>query len=291
MRVTVVICTWNRAEHLKRALKSITLCEVPQGTVLEVLVVDNNSTDGTQLVCQAFVNEQPDRFRYLFEKRQGKSYALNRAIEAARGDIIAFTDDDITVDAAWLSELLKIFDRHTCEGVAGKIVAVWNSTPPAWLDFDKLMLAIMQYDLGDNPCEIKTPAFGANMAFRRSVFENYGIFRTDLGPSAGTLLRGEDTEFCQRLMNQGGKMIYTPRAIVYHPVEKERTEKRYFELWYFDHGRKLVRINGVPSDARRYFGVPRYMLRKLLTSWWSWMTAFGSQPRFHHRLEVLQTLG
>jgi glycosyltransferase involved in cell wall biosynthesis len=113
MQLSVVICTWNRAEKLRLALESVDRCTVPPGTDWEILLIDNNSTDDTKAVCQGFVEKRPGRFRYLLEKRQGKSFALNTAIANARGAIIAFTDDDITVDSGWLRELLKVFE-HSC---------------------------------------------------------------------------------------------------------------------------------------------------------------------------------
>src|ERR1700688_727241 len=169
MRLSVVICTWNRAESLQKTLESIENCRVPNGTGWEVLIVDNNSTDTTSVVCQSFLHRNPERYRYLLEKRQGKSFALNTGIENARGEVIAFTDDDVLVDADWLFALLNAFDKYDCVGVAGKIVPVWNSPKPDWFTLDgpyRLMLAIVEYNLGDQnqTCQIENPPYGANLA-------------------------------------------------------------------------------------------------------------------------------
>jgi GT2 family glycosyltransferase len=269
-------------------------CIVPPGTEWEVILVDNNSTDDTKAVCHSFVEKHPLRFRYLLQKRQGKSFALNTGIANARGAIIAFTDDDITVDPGWLQELLKIFERYDCEGAAGRIIPVWQTPKPTWFSADgpyRLMLAIVQYDHGNQPCQVETPPFGANMAFRKDAFERYGMFRTDLGPSAATTLRGEDSEYCLRVIGAGGRIMYAPESIVYHPVEKERTKKHYFQSWYFDYGRTRVRITGVVKDAPRYCGIPRYMLRQLLAAAWNWMTSIRPKPRFYYRLQMSQTMG
>ena len=117
MRLTVVICSWNRAPSLQKTLESIESCRVPEGTNWEILVVDNNSDDGTAAVCKAFLEKSPDRYRYVFETRQGKSFALNTGIKYARGDIIAFTDDDVIVEQDWLGALLRAFDENVCAGV------------------------------------------------------------------------------------------------------------------------------------------------------------------------------
>jgi glycosyltransferase involved in cell wall biosynthesis len=296
MRLSVVICTWNRAESLQKTLESIDLCRVPEGTDWEVLIVDNNSADRTSTLCQTFVRRSPGRYRYLFEKRQGKSFALNTGVQNARGDVIAFTDDDVLVETDWLFELTSALDEYDCAGVTGRIIPVWSSPKPAWFTLDgphRLMLAIVQYDLGEQaqPCRLENPPYGANLALQRNVFDKYGLFRTDLGPVAGTTFRGEDSEYCRRLMSQGERIIYVPRAVVLHPVPEERTRKRYFESWYFDYGRMLVRTSGSSAATISFFGVPRYMLRALVTSLWHWNTSFERKRRFYHRLQVWQTLG
>jgi|HubBroStandDraft_1064217.scaffolds.fasta_scaffold16168_4 glycosyltransferase involved in cell wall biosynthesis len=296
MRLSVVICTWNRAESLQKTLESIENCRIPSGMDWEILIADNNSTDATSAVCQSFMQRNSERYRYLCEKRQGKSFALNTAIENARGDILAFTDDDVLVEPNWLFAVLTAFDAIECIGVAGKIVPVWNSPKPAWFNVEgpyRLMLAIVEYDLGDQSvaCQIDNPPYGANLALRKDVFARYGLFRTDLGPVAGTTFRGEDSEYCRRLMSRGEKLIYVPGAVVYHPVPEDRTKKRYFESWYFDYGRMLVRTSRPSAIKTSYFGIPRYMLRKILTCVWQWNTSFEQKRRFYHRLQVCQTLG
>jgi glycosyltransferase involved in cell wall biosynthesis len=296
MRLSVVICTWNRAKNLQKTLESIENCRIPRLTDWEVLIVDNNSTDTTSSVCRSFLQRNPKRYRYLLEKRQGKSFALNAAVENVNGDFIAFTDDDVLVDPEWLLAVLTAFDANDCAGVTGKIVPVWNSPKPAWFTVDgpyRLMLAIVEYDLGDQTqaCRIENPPFGANLALRKDVFRKYGLFRTDLGPVAGTTLRGEDSEYCRRLMTRGEKLIYAPGAVVYHPVPEERTKKPYFESWYFDYGRMLVRTSGPTHPTTSYFGVPRYVLRELMTCVWRWNTSFEQKRRFYQKLQVWQTLG
>ncbi|MGB8661272.1 MAG: glycosyltransferase [Candidatus Acidiferrum sp.] len=294
MNITVVICTFNRSASLRDALGSVEKCVVPERTSWEVLIVDNNSKDDTRAVCESFVRQNPQRFRYCFEPRQGKSFALNAAIENARGEILLFTDDDVAVHPQWVAETLFAFEEQPCVAVAGKIVPVWASEKPAWFSTEgpySLMAAIVEYDLGEQLCDVKTPPFGANFAFKREVFAKYGLFRTDLGPGAGGEIRGEDTEYCRRVIAGKERFIFAPRAIVYHPVEKVRTEKQYFRSWYFDHGRALRRVSGVLKDGPSYFGVPRYLYRQLAQSFGNWMVSLNPKRRFYYRLQVSQVLG
>jgi glucosyl-dolichyl phosphate glucuronosyltransferase len=294
MRASVIICTYNRASHLAVALESLTRMAVPANLDWEVLIVDNNSTDSTKLVAADFAAKHPDRIRYIFEGAQGKSFALNTGTREARGDILAFSDDDVTFDSNWLVELIGTFEKLGCAGVGGKIVPIWSSSKPSWYQEDgpgKLSPAIVSFDMGENPCPIKTALFGANMAFKREMFLKYGDFRPDLGLSAEKRIGAEDSEFCRRLIKGGEVLFYAPTAIVYHPVEKYRTEQSYFQSWYLGRGRASVREAGIPLNAIRYFGVPRYLLLVLFKDAVKWLVSFNSKRRFFYKLEVFETIG
>lgn len=294
MELSVIICTWNRAELLRQTLRSLQQCRVPAGVNWEVLIVDNNSTDETSAVCQQFVGEEPQRFRYIVEKQQGKSFALNTGVENAAGRILAFTDDDVLVDPAWLAEILRVFEGHQCLGVAGKIVPLWNSAKPSWFTSEgpyKLLPAIVSYNLGEDLCELRAPALGANLALRKDAFQRYGMFRTDLGPTAGSEVRGEDHELCWRLLRAGERLLYAPNAVISHPVEKRRMDRRYFEAWYYGMGQSRPRLERAPESATRYFGVPRYMIRWYLRDLVLWLTSLTPRRRFYYRLQFCATKG
>src|ERR1700677_4197251 len=105
MDVTVIICSYNRCRSLAKTLESVAASTFTDGRKWEVLVIDNNSKDQTREVAEDFCRRYPDHFRYLFEPRQGKSNALNLGISEARGEVLAFTDDDVTVEPSWLQKL------------------------------------------------------------------------------------------------------------------------------------------------------------------------------------------
>src|SRR5687768_17247493 len=98
MFISVINCTRNRCDKLVTALSSLDAAVVPQGVQCEVLIIDNGSTDATAEVCKPFVASKSRSYRYIFEGTKGKSVALNRGVREARGDILAFTDDDCLVD-------------------------------------------------------------------------------------------------------------------------------------------------------------------------------------------------
>lgn len=295
MNVSVVICTSNRSQILAVALKSLQDCVVPPNVEWEVLVVDNNSSDDTRGVCEFFAKKNPERFRYLFEAKQGKTYALNYGIQHARGEILALTDDDVTVDSLWVAQVYEMFQRYDCAAIGGRIIPVWKCRKPSWIEFDgpfrhSAYGAIVNFDKGDGPCLLTATAVGANMGLRRSIVDKYGPYRTDLN-RIGDLLGGEDTEYCRRLLHAGEQLMYAPLAIVYHPVEEYRTKRSYIQSMAFHYGRWTVRIDGVPESAKCYFGIPRYLFSIAAKFLGKWIGAFGTKRRFFYRLEFCQTLG
>jgi glycosyltransferase involved in cell wall biosynthesis len=302
MHLSVIICTWNRCKTLPAVLASLQSCVVPENLIWEVLVVDNNSTDQTRAVIDSFSLKTQGRFRYIFESRQGKSNALNAGIQNSRGDILALTDDDVTVHPEWIAQVYDAFQQFDCAGIGGRIVPVWTCSQPAWIDFDGPFRhvafgGIVRFEKGDAPLQLSGTATGANMAFRRSVVEKHGLFRTDLSGNhadrrrLGDLLGGEDTEYCQRLLNAGEKLYYAPKAIVYHPVEEHRLRKKYLQSFAFYYGRYSMRIGGLPPNPKSYFGVPRYLFPVAMKFLGKWISSFGIQRRFFYKLELCETLG
>src|SRR5579875_1084824 len=117
MDLSVIIATFNRSAVLKQTLASLESMTVPSSVRWELLVADNNSSDDTRAVVQEFGQHALMEVRYLFVAQQGKSFALNAAIQQARGEIIAFTDDDVTFDPKWLINLKRGLDEWGCMAV------------------------------------------------------------------------------------------------------------------------------------------------------------------------------
>ena len=292
--VTVVICTYNRSESLSATLRSLAEMAVPPGVAWEIIVVDNNSTDDTQGVVERFAAASGLKVRYVFEAQQGLSHARNRGIQEAKGDIIAFTDDDVSVGKEWVAEIQKAFTRLDCLALGGRIYPTWAHSRPDWLEEEgpyALQGPIIKFDLGDQTCEAKRLPFGANMAFKRVAFERYGLFRADLGRTNGGLMGGEETDFFHRLRQDGEKIFYVPGAYVRHPVVEERIQRSYYQSWHFDCGRTMVRLEGRPQRAVYYFGVPRYLLREIATNVIQWLTTLDTKRRFYHKVLVYHLAG
>ena len=296
MMITVILCTANRCSGLAATLESVASSVVPESTPWEILVVDNNSRDATRSVVESMKEKFPGRFLYLFEPRAGKAYALNAGIEVARGDVLAFVDDDVTVEPAWLANLTAPLQDKMWAGSGGRVVLQWKCAAPKWLPAGgRHPLGLLaEFDLGLEPRELDEPPYGVNMAFRRIVFEKYGGFRTDLGPSPDRDIPrpGEDTEFGMRLLNAGERLRYVPSAVVYHPVPAERIRKQYFLTWWFDKGRSEIRQLPVPPapTARGFMGL-LHLFRNLAAWVFRWMSAIQTARRFGRKLTVWYKAG
>ncbi len=289
MNITVILCTYNRCAVLAKALESIAAQRLPDSIEWEALVVDNNSTDRTREVVEEFCRHYLGRFRYLFEPQQGKSYALNAGIQEARGNVLAFTDDDVMVEPAWLQNLTARLDKGKWVGAGGRTLPERTFSPPRWLDRDNphALGPLALFDLGAGERELTEPPFGNNMAYRKEMFEKYGGFRAELGPRPGSEIRSEDTEFGQRLLSAGERLRYEPSAIVYHAVPPDRIRKSYFLAWWFDKARADVRGFGVPSDTRWFVaGIPLYLFRRLAVWTLRWMCGIVPSRRFFSKLHA-----
>jgi glycosyltransferase involved in cell wall biosynthesis len=298
MRITVILCTFNRSNSLPKALDSVAAQVLPESVAWEVIVVDNNSSDQTRAVTEDYCRRYPGRFRYLFEPQQGLSRARNAGILDARGEIIAFMDDDVTVGPGWLQNLTASLHGGEWAGAGGRILPPQDFEPPRWLTLGGEMDlggALALFDLGKAPGELRKAPYGTNMAFRKSMFEKYGTFRVDLGRCGNTLLSNEDTEFGRRLMSGGERLCYEPSAVVYHPVPKERLSKKYFRAWWFAYGRARALERGVRPAIlgipRLFMSIPNLVLRFLSVRTLRWLLALNPQHRFYNKCQVWLTVG
>ena len=135
-----------------------------------------------------------------------------------------------------------------------------------------------------------SPCVGANMAFRKSAFQKYGLFRTDMGIGSLVPQLGAESEFGLRLLRAEESIVYSPRAIVFHPAEPGRITKAYFLRYHYNVGRTQTRLQGWPSGAELYFGIPRYMFRMLFGQFTTWLFALGPK-RFHYKVQLYNLMG
>jgi glycosyltransferase involved in cell wall biosynthesis len=303
--VSVLICTYNRAALLRDSLQVLGTLTPPSDAEVQIIVVDNNSTDETPEVIAQAVRSSPIPIVAVHEERQGKSFALNAGLEIARGDIIALTDDDVIPAPDWLQRIVDDFRERDVTFVFGKVLPWWSRRPPPELLVQRAQaiwgpLAIVDY--GDVPVDYlpenggRLP-IGANLALRRDAVARIGAWRTDLGKVNNTLISGEDHEIFMRLRRAGLYAgFYDPELTVRHFVPEGRLTRRYFRKWFFWHGRTwaLMLDDLYPeldmTRVPRIGGVPRFMYREGLRQGWRWLRMCGGKDGLGVFIEELQTL-
>ena len=278
---SVLIATFNRAPLLDETLQSLACVQTSRARSWEVIIVDNNSTDATREVVERHQAGFPVALTYLLETQQGRSSALNRGIAAARGRLLAFTDDDVRVESGWLeAACAHLLDGDAAIGYAGGPVRpIWGAPPPRWLDLTRSDLwgtiaiqdhgaAVLNYETAR-----KVP-LGANMAVKADVFDRAGGFRADLGRAGGRVLLGQEVpEWLHRVRRAGYTGLYVPGMEVHHHIPASRLTTRYFRRWWFGKGVSRAAMDEVQPvtelgvDLRRtphILGVPRFMYGTLL---------------------------
>lgn len=270
--ISVIVATHNRRPLLEKTLAALARQDWPHDQ-LEVVVIDNDSTDGTaDLLASVAARGRGPELVVRHEPRPGKSHAVNTGLLAARGDLLAFTDDDVIPDRGWLSELARAIQETGADFATGRITPLWEARPPAWLTPELYgVLAIPENGpkrlrLGAGINEEIMP-IGANMAVRRHVVSTIGGWRTDLGKLRQTLRSGEDHEFFLRMIRAGCTGVYEPAARVAHFVPAARLERSYFRRWLYDNGQVAADLEReYPSTNRYLLGVPRYLWREAAAS-------------------------
>ena len=219
--VSVVVPTYNRELLLSRTLESL-LHQRADSVRYEILVVDNNSSDDTRQVVERFANCHPP-VRYFYEPRRGVSHARNTGIAAARAPLVAFIDDDVEADPAWVATVKRAFDNHPeIDCIGGKIEPRWATPPPTWLTPMHWGAVALQADKGDTPyvdAEHASPCLlTANFASRRVALEEVGGFSPDFP-------RSQDRELQLRLWDAGKRGLYVGSLLVTTEVPRERMTK------------------------------------------------------------------
>lgn len=230
LSLTAVICTYNRAHYLADTIEGLR-AQTGYAGVFDILVVDNASTDHTAALVQDMQRQPGYPIHYVYEPQRGLSYARNRAAHEAQGDIIAYVDDDVFVEAGWLTALAEAYQTSgdRVVGVAGAVSLVWEGQRPTWFPVELEGYLSSTRHLGSQPQTLRPGLYpiGANVSFRRNALLAVGGFLVNLGRRGTNLLSNEEVEVCHRLWATGQQLVYTPRAAVRHRIPGHRVTRRY----------------------------------------------------------------
>ncbi|NMG28295.1 sulfatase-like hydrolase/transferase [Aromatoleum evansii] len=294
LRITVLICTYNRAELLGRVIESLNAALRPDDAQVRLFVVANACTDGTHALLDAY-GATPGRLplEWINEPTPGKSHALNRALPMLEDPVVAFVDDDHRVDSGYLRGIAHAARTWPQAGlICGRILPDWDGTEPDWVHDDGpyriYPLPVPRYDQGDTPMRVDLDGNipgGGNLVARLEVLRTTGPFLTELGPTGHDLGGAEDLEWVRRAMRTGAVLQYAPEIVQYHYVDGER-----LTLWYLMR-KGFQRSKSVMRFRRTESGVPLYMWRKVTAYAGGCALALRSQVRRFYLVRLASAFG
>ncbi|MEE3330739.1 MAG: glycosyltransferase family 2 protein [Myxococcota bacterium] len=270
---TVVVSTRDRASSLEIVLEFLAHQRVPADLSWEIVVVDNAPRDEIRALVRDAETRSPAPVRYLAEPRLGLSAARNRGWREARGDVVAFLDDDTRPDVDWLAQMLEPYEDADVAAVCGRLVPILHDSELG--DSAEAWRGEYTFDLGDEPRD--APALcGANMSFARSWLERIGGFDPLLGRTGPCLLASEEHDALRALRRLGAPPVrYNPAALVRHETLGLKLEDQLLRKRYYCAGVSGVQIDRKEPLTRRAIEL---VLRQIKFAVWG-LKAAGTRLR------------
>lgn len=238
MRASVILPTKDRGKLIEQTINSLLDLDLAPHE-FEILLIDNCSKPANQADLKAIAAQHPDRLRYIYEPKLGLNNARNCGINQSKAEILVFLDDDAVVPTYWLTHILKYFDQDPqVYALGGKVIAQFTTPAPDWID-QRLGLYISNFDRGDQPQKLFYNEYprGANMAFRRQAFAQFGYFRDCFDRKGKSLMSYGDIEMCYRIDQGGYTVLYVPDAEVLHLIRGDRLNPKWFAQRFYWQGR------------------------------------------------------
>ena len=222
--LSIIICTFNRQELLKNAVLSLFHQINIDSSSIEIIVIDNNSTDKTKESIIQLQKENKNLY-YFLEVQQGLSFARNRGYKEAHGNYIAYLDDDALAPENWIDTALQIMGTYDPDAFGGPIYPFYLNEKPNWFK-DEYEIRMHQENTG----WLKKENYlsGSNMLFKRDILHEFKGFDTNLGMTGKKIAYGEETELVMRLHNANKKLYYDRKLIVKHLVPEFKQHLSYF---------------------------------------------------------------
>ncbi|MEM1143181.1 MAG: glycosyltransferase [Pseudomonadota bacterium] len=272
LSITVVICTWNRADLLDGCLAEMANIKTGPSVDWSILVIDNGSGDHTQEVVQKHAAHLP--LSSVIERKQGLSNARNRAIDECKSDYILWTDDDVRVPPAWVQNYADAAIEYARPAVmGGSIVPDFGDHSPNWLS-DGWRRVANAYAVREAPghgvpIHRSHQPFGANYATLTAVQKRFK-YDPNLGRSGTAMLSGEEEAVIGAVLDEGLKGVWLDNVGVRHKIEPFRQRLSYLRSYFAGHGEvdRRVLLESSPEEKGK---VPRWMLRALLSQYLTYL--------------------
>ena len=228
MVLSITICTYNRLEYLKKCLTSI-LDQTQGSQIIEINIIDNNSTDNTKNYIAEKQKEFPE-INYYIEKKQGISHARNLSFKVCKGEFLAFVDDDAVINKNWLESLLNELKNQNQNIIyGGPIYPKFETEPEKWIDKNYFVREFKETDGFLGTIKSKEGFSGGNMCISKNLFLKSDEFNTEIGMTGGNLGLGEEPDFFYKLVkkNQEVKLYNISEMSITHSEASYKLEKEY----------------------------------------------------------------
>ncbi len=259
-KLSIVICTYNRANLLEAAIDSI-VKQTLNDRDYEVIVVNNSSTDNTEAIVKQFSNQYRN-VSLIDEQQQGLSYARNKGWRESRGEYIAYVDDDARCREGWLLNAMKVIKEVKPEIFGGPIYPMYLEGRPKWFKDEYETRIVSKEARMLNKDEYIS---GSNMFFKRELLETLGGFNTALGMKGSSLGYGEETELMIRARRRftGCAIYYQPDVCVSHLVPREKMCISYFVKTRYARGHSMAKYD-CKSSMKKQVAFTQLMLSVLV---------------------------
>ncbi len=261
---SIVICTYNRANYLAKALAGVARQDFPTG-LFEVLVIDNASTDKTKQTVAEFQGGAQN-LRYVYEPELGLSIARNTGWRNATGQYIAYLDDDAIPSVSWLTHAAHAIEqgKQDVGMLGGRVEPIWEKPRPDWLG-DQLLSLLSMVDLGPASQYVDEDVgiVGANMIIPRHLLQQHGGFSSEVGRIGSLLLSGEETLLKRRLAQSGYRGYYSPDVSVQHHAPADRLTRKWFLERMYWQGRSSAALMQLESAMPWWRRAPKSCLELL----------------------------
>lgn len=232
VKISVVVCTYNRVKYLEKSIESLANQSISKHN-FEVLIVNNNSKDGThELSAQLLMKYGDDiQLRYFIETEQGLSYARNKGIKESQYEYICFIDDDAIAEPDFLKNIQSFFENHPeASGIGGKIIPYYVDGKPNWMNhFMEGLVAKVDYGEKVFRYNGKKYPIGCNMTYLKKDLQAIGLFDVELGRKGNSGEASEEKDIFLKLQSKDRPVFYLPNARVEHVIEKPRLEYAYIK--------------------------------------------------------------
>lgn len=264
LRLSIIICTFNREQFLEGLFASIAAQTMPKEQ-FETVLINNNSTDSTETLCLKFIEANPElNVRYVVETQLGLSFARNRGIAESKGEYLTFADDDAIMAEDFCAQACSFLDANKDVGeVGGPAQLRFLCDVPRWHNrYLSSLFGYFEPSKDEYTMKSKSGDYprGLNMTFRREAFDRCGGFNVGLGRVGRLLLGGEEKDIAFRIIDSGMKVAYSPKIKVEHLVPYERTTAEFI--------RKQALGTGM-SERVRSQGEGKF-LQRLLSEAFKW---------------------